>query len=74
MKQKGTHGNSIMAQSRHILCGVWIAMTKDDQIENGPKPAKNYEEMLQRINNYNRSIGAEEVQTLEVQYRKKNGL
>jgi len=54
--------------------GFWLATTKDDQIENGPNPAKSYEEMMQRINNYNRSIGAEEVQTLEVQYRKKNGL
>ena len=57
-----------------FFAGFWVAMSKDDQIENGPKPAKSYEEMLQRINNYNRSIGAEEVQTLEVQYRKKNGL
>lgn len=54
--------------------GFWVAMTKDDRIENGPKPAKSYEEMLQRINSYNKSIGAEEIQTLEVQYRKKNGL
>lgn len=54
--------------------GFWVAMTRDDQIENGPKPAKSYEEMMKRINNYNRSIGVEEVQTLEVQYRKKNGL
>ena len=57
-----------------FVVGFWVAMTKDDEIENGPKPAKSYEEMLQRINNYNKSIGAEEVQTLEVQYRKKNGL
>ena len=54
--------------------GFWVAMTKDDQIENGPKPAKSYEEMMQRINSYNKSIGAEEIQTLEVQHRKKNGL
>ena len=54
--------------------GFRIAKSNDDQIENGPKPAKSYEEMMERINNYNRSIGAEEVQTLEVQYRKKNGL
>lgn len=57
-----------------FVVGFWVAMTRDDEIENGPKPAKSYEEMMQRINNYNRSIGAEEVQTLEVQYRKKNGL
>ena len=57
-----------------FVVGFWLATTKDDQIENGPNPAKSYEEMMQRINNYNKSIGAEEVQTLEVQYRKKNGL
>ena len=57
-----------------FVVGFWLATTKDDQIENGPNPAKSYEEMMQRINNYNRSVGAEEVQTLEVQYRKKNGL
>ena len=54
--------------------GFWIAKSNDDQIENGPNPAKSYEEMMQRINSYNKSIGAEEIQTLEVQYRKKNGL
>ena len=54
--------------------GFWVAMTKDDQIENGPKPAKSYEEMMQRINNYNRSIGVADVETIETRSRKNNGL
>ena len=67
-------GTVLLLSLGAFAVGFWVATTKDDQIENGPKPAKSYEEMMQRINNYNRSIGVEEVQTLEVQYRKKNGL
>jgi hypothetical protein len=67
-------GTVLLLSMAAFAVGFWVATTKDDQIENGPNPAKSYEEMMQRINNYNRSVGADEVETLEVQYRKKNGL
>ena len=55
---------------------IWffIAQSTSDREENGPNPAKNYQEMIQQMNKYRASMGVEEGQTLEVQYRKKNGL
>jgi hypothetical protein len=54
--------------------GFWIAKSNDDQIENGPNPAKDYEEMIERMNDYNRSIGVADVETIETRSRKNNGL
>ena len=57
-----------------FAAGFWIAKFKDNQIENGPNPAKDYEEMIERMNDYNRSIGVADVETIETRSRKNNGL
>jgi len=67
-------GTILVLSMLAFVVGFFIAQSTSDEEENGPKPAKNYQEMIQQMNRYRSSMGVEEVQTLEVQYRKKNGL
>ncbi len=67
-------GTILVLSMLAFVVGFFIAQSTSDREENGPKAAKNYQEMIQQMNKYRSSMGVEEVQTLEVQYRKKNGL
>ena len=67
-------GTILVLSMLAFVVGFFIAQSTSDREENGPNPAKNYQEMIQQMNKYRSSMGVEQVQTLEVQYRKKNGL
>ena len=67
-------GTILVLSMLAFLVGFFIAQSTSAREANGPQAAKNYQDMIQQMNKYRASMGAEEVQTLEVQYRKKNGL
>ena len=67
-------GTVLLISAVVALIGFLSAMAQSREEEGTRKPPENWEEFIDRCNYYNRSIGADDIETIETRSKKKNGL